>query len=68
MSEFEIRELIERIDAGILLAQRRLLERTRRNDDYLVVMRDGEIVERGKHEELLALGGVYKKLNDMQSL
>ena len=44
MSEFEIRELIERIDAGILLAQRRLLERTRRNNDYLVVMRDGEIM------------------------
>jgi ABC-type transport system involved in Fe-S cluster assembly fused permease/ATPase subunit len=31
-------------------------------------MRDGEIVERGKHDELLKLGGVYKKLNDMQSL
>ena len=44
MSEFEIRELIERIDAGILLAQRRLLERTRKNNDYLVVMRDCEIM------------------------
>ena len=44
MSEFELRELIERIDAGILLAQRRLIERTRKNDDYLVVMRDGDIV------------------------
>ena len=44
MSEFEIRELIERIDAGILLAQRRLIERTRKNDDYLVVMSDGEIM------------------------
>ena len=30
MSEFEIRELQERIDAGILLAQRRLIERTRK--------------------------------------
>ena len=44
MSEFEIRELMERIDAGILLAQRRLLERTRKNDDYLVVTRDGKIM------------------------
>jgi ABC-type multidrug transport system fused ATPase/permease subunit len=25
-------------------------------------------VERGKHEELLALNGYYKKLNDMQAL
>ena len=44
MSEFELRELIDRIDAGVLLAQRRLLERTRKNDDFLVVMRDGEIM------------------------
>ena len=44
MSEFEIRELQERIDAGILLAQRRLIERTRRDNGDLVVMRDGEVV------------------------
>ena len=41
---------------------------TIKNADEICVMRDGEIVERGKHEELLKLGGVYKKLNDMQSL
>lgn len=44
MSEFEIRELQQRIDAGILLAQRRLLERTRRDNGDLVVMRDGKVV------------------------
>ena len=44
MSEFEIRELQERIDAGILLAQRRLIERTRKDNGDLVVMRDGEVV------------------------
>ena len=33
-----------------------------------VIVRDGEIVERGKHEELLKLNGLYKRLNDMQSL
>jgi hypothetical protein len=44
MSEFEIRELQERIDAGILLAQRRLIERTRKDNGDLVVMRDGKVV------------------------
>ena len=44
MSEFELRELQERIDAGILLAQRRLIERTRRDNGDLVVVRDGEVV------------------------
>ncbi|MBQ2783566.1 MAG: hypothetical protein IJE99_01035 [Alistipes sp.] len=44
MSEFEIRELQERIDAGILLAQRRLIERTRRDNGDLVVVRNGEIL------------------------
>ena len=41
---------------------------TIKNADEICVLRDGEIVERGKHEELLQLNGVYKRLNDMQSL
>ena len=41
---------------------------TIKNADEICVMRDGVIVERGKHEELLKLDGVYKRLNDMQSL
>ena len=36
--------------------------------DEIIVMDEGRIVERGKHDELLALGGYYRKLNDMQSL
>ena len=40
---------------------------TIRNADEICVMHEGEIVERGKHEELLALDGYYKRLCDMQS-
>jgi subfamily B ATP-binding cassette protein MsbA len=41
---------------------------TIKNADEICVLYEGEIVERGTHEELLARGGYYKKLNDMQSL
>ena len=41
---------------------------TIKNADEICVMHEGRIVERGKHEELLALNGYYKKLNDMQAL
>lgn len=41
---------------------------TIKNADEICVMLEGEIVERGTHEELLALNGYYKRLNDMQSL
>lgn len=41
---------------------------TIKNADEICVLYEGEIVERGKHEELLKLNGYYKKLNDMQSL
>ena len=41
---------------------------TIRNADLICVMHEGRIVERGRHEELIALDGYYKKLNDMQAL
>jgi ATP-binding cassette subfamily B protein/subfamily B ATP-binding cassette protein MsbA len=34
--------------------------------DEICVLHEGQIVERGKHDELLALNGYYKKLHDMQ--
>ncbi|HMS11405.1 MAG TPA: ATP-binding cassette domain-containing protein, partial [Pyrinomonadaceae bacterium] len=39
---------------------------TIRRADKIVVMERGRVIETGKHEELLATGGVYKKLYDLQ--
>lgn len=39
---------------------------TVRNADLICVFHDGEIVERGTHEELIALDGRYKRLHSMQ--
>ncbi|MBO4530012.1 MAG: ABC transporter ATP-binding protein [Paludibacteraceae bacterium] len=41
---------------------------TIKNADEICVMHEGRIVERGTHEDLLKLDGIYKKLYSMQSL
>ncbi|MEA2105629.1 MAG: ABC transporter ATP-binding protein [Bacteroidota bacterium] len=40
---------------------------TVRNADEICVLQEGKIVERGKHDELIELKGIYKKLHDLQS-
>ena len=39
---------------------------TIRNADVILVMRDGQIIEKGKHEELLAQNGFYAQLYNSQ--
>ena len=41
---------------------------TIKNADEICVLHEGQIVERGTHEQLLSLNGYYRKLNDMQQL
>ena len=67
-SEKLVQEALDRLMSTrttIAIAHRRS---TIKNSDEIIVMHEGHIVERGKHEELLALNGYYKKLTDMQSL
>ena len=44
MSEIEIKQLQEKINAGILLARKRLIEKTKKENGELVVVRDGKVV------------------------
>jgi ATP-binding cassette subfamily B protein/subfamily B ATP-binding cassette protein MsbA len=41
---------------------------TIKDADEIIVMHEGQIVERGTHESLTRVGGYYKRLNDMQAL
>jgi ATP-binding cassette subfamily B protein len=40
---------------------------TVRMADRILVLRGGELVEQGSHEELLALGGLYSELFQLQA-
>jgi len=39
---------------------------TIKNADVILVMKDGDIIEQGNHEELLAKGGFYAQLYNSQ--
>ena len=67
-SEKLVQEALDRLTSDrttISVAQRLS---TIKDADEICVMHEGVIVERGRHEELIALNGYYKKLIDMQAL
>jgi ATP-binding cassette, subfamily B, bacterial MsbA len=65
-SERAVQEALERLMAGrtVLVIAHRLS--TVRRADQLVVLDGGRIVERGRHADLLAAGGLYRRLHDLQ--
>lgn len=67
-SEKLVQQALERLMEGrtTLVIAHRLS--TIRNADLICVMHEGRIVERGTHDELLALGGYYSHLVEMQNL
>ncbi|MEE8421301.1 MAG: ABC transporter ATP-binding protein [Dehalococcoidia bacterium] len=65
-TEFLIQEALNNLMEGrttFVIAQRL---RTVQQADQIIVLRDGVIVERGKHEELLESGGLYREIYDLE--
>jgi len=65
-TEYLIQQALQSLMKGrttFVIAQRL---RTVKNADQILVLQDGEIVERGRHEDLLAEGGIYRQIYDLQ--
>ncbi len=65
-TEHEIQQALERVMQGrasVIIAQRLS---TIKHADRIIVLKDGVVAEAGTHEELLALGGEYAKIYELQ--
>ena len=61
-----MQEALDRLSADrttIVIAHRLS---TIRRADKIVVMQDGRVIDEGRHDELLARGGVYARLHELQ--
>jgi ABC-type multidrug transport system fused ATPase/permease subunit len=65
-SEVRVQEALDRLSASrtTLVIAHRLS--TVRAADRIVVMENGRVVDEGRHEELLARGGIYARLHELQ--
>jgi len=65
-AERQVQEALDRLMKGrtsIVIAHRLS---TVINADKILVLKQGEVVESGRHEELLKQDGVYRRLNELQ--
>jgi len=65
-TEYLIQQALAELMQGrttFVIAQRL---RTVRKADQIIVLRRGKIVERGRHEELLASNGLYRSIYDLE--
>lgn len=67
-SEDTVQKAIENLgrDKTIIIIAHRL--QTIRNVDLIVVLEDGEIIESGRHDDLMSTKGIYSRFVELQSL